>query len=169
VAGFWFCVLAWKLRQGELAEFPLRAPRAFKPWGSRMHPRRARKRSAALRAIESLWPNGIPEDVRPFDAAKRVRHWLTDYCRREGFPQISIAYETIRDAISHKRGRGKLVLDPARTRKSYVDRSSQSVFACRPIDQAFGKEHIAELCAPHGKAQRLLQMKSPARGGLRLS
>ena len=68
-----------------------------------MSVRRARKRNAVLHAVENLWPNGPPDEVRPFDMAKRIRQWLSDYCRREGFPQLSIAYETISAAVKKKR------------------------------------------------------------------
>jgi hypothetical protein len=64
-----------------------------------MSERRARKRSAALRAVESLWPHGVPDDIRPFEMAKQIRLWLSDYCRGEGYPELSITYATIKDAI----------------------------------------------------------------------
>jgi len=79
--------------------------------------RRARKRNAVLLAVKNLWPDGVPKDLRPFEAAKQIRLWLEDYCRRRGYPQLSLTYATIKDAIDGRKRRRKRTMsssDPPR-------------------------------------------------------
>ena len=81
---------------------------ALGDWGqSRPQPqdrpeRVSRKRSLVSKAINTLWPDGVPDRVSNSALVHSVGNWLTDYCKRENSPKPEISGDTILRAAGRK-------------------------------------------------------------------
>ena len=54
------------------------------------------------KAIDTLWPNGVPGTVSNPVLVQHVGNWLTDYCKRENSPKPEISPDTILRAAGRK-------------------------------------------------------------------
>lgn len=64
--------------------------------------RLSRKRSLVSKAINTLWPDGVPDTITNAVLVHSVGNWLTDYCKRQGAPKPEISGDTILRAAGRK-------------------------------------------------------------------
>jgi hypothetical protein len=79
-------------------EYWLKAKQDHKAAPSRKRP----KRDLAEKAINDLWPNGIPKELLRKQIKKVVSNWITDYCKRKNIPKPIVSDDTILRAAGRK-------------------------------------------------------------------